>query len=71
MAHGYLLHQFFSKISNKRKDVYGGSLENRTRLLEEISKDIRKIWPKKKLLGARITGSDRLKDGIILKMQFF
>ena len=43
--------------------MYGGSLENRTRLLEEISKDIRKIWPKKKLLGARITGSDRLKDG--------
>lgn len=63
MAHGYLLHQFFSKISNKREDVYGGSLENRTRLLEEISKDIRKIWPKKKILGARITGSDRLKDG--------
>ena len=42
MAHGYLLHQFFQKISNKREDVYGGSLENRTRLLEEISKDIRK-----------------------------
>ena len=63
MAHGYLLHQFFSKISNKRKDSYGGNLENRTRLLEEISTDVRKIWPKKKILGARITGSDRLKDG--------
>lgn len=63
MAHGYLLHQFFSKVSNKRKDLYGGSLENRTRLLEEISYGIRQIWPKKKILGARITGSDRLKFG--------
>ena len=63
MAHGYLLHQFFSKISNKREDLYGGSLENRTRLLVEISKSVRKLWPKNKILGARITGSDRLKNG--------
>ncbi len=63
MAHGYLLHQFFSKVSNKRNDKYGGSLENRTKLLIEIAKDIRKIWPRKKILGARITGSDRLKEG--------
>lgn len=63
MAHGYLLHQFFSKISNKRKDIYGGNLQNRTRLLLEISKSIRKIWPKNKILGARITGSDRLYNG--------
>ena len=48
MAHGYLLHQFFSPISNKRDDIYGGSLENRSRLLIEISRAIRKIWPKKK-----------------------
>lgn len=63
MAHGYLLHQFFSKISNKRQDKYGGNLEKRTKLLIEISKKIREIWPNKKLLGARITGSDRLKNG--------
>jgi 2,4-dienoyl-CoA reductase-like NADH-dependent reductase (Old Yellow Enzyme family) len=63
MAHGYLLHQFFSKISNKRSDRYGGNLEKRVKLLIEISEAIRKVWPKKKILGARITGSDRLKKG--------
>ena len=63
MAHGYLLHQFFSKISNHRNDKYGGTLENRSRILIEISKSIRKLWPKEKILGARITGSDRLKNG--------
>ncbi len=63
MAHGYLLHEFFSKVSNHRNDKYGGSLENRTRLLVEISKSIKKLWPKEKILGARITGSDRLKNG--------
>ena len=39
MAHGYLLHQFFSPISNKRNDEYGGNLVNRMRLLKEIAKD--------------------------------
>ena len=63
MAHGYLLHQFFSKISNKRNDKYGGNLEKRVKLLTEISEAVRKVWPKKKILGARITGSDRLKKG--------
>ncbi len=67
MAHGYLLHQFFSKISNKRIDKYGGNLEKRTKLLTEISEEIRKVWPKKKILGARITGSDRLKKGNDIK----
>lgn len=63
MAHGYLLHEFFSPISNKRKDLYGGSLENRCRLLLKISKEIRKIWPKNRLLGARVTGKDWVKNG--------
>jgi len=67
MAHGYLLHQFFSKISNLRKDNYGGNLENRCRLLLDISREIKKIWPKNKILGARITGSDRLKKGNHIK----
>ncbi len=64
MAHGYLLHEFMSPITNLRNDRYGGSLENRCRLLVEISKIVRKRWPKKKCLGARITGSDHLKNGI-------
>ena len=55
--------EFFSPISNKRKDIYGGSLENRCKLLVEIVKVIRKIWPKNKILGARVTGKDWLKSG--------
>ena len=49
MAHGYLLHQFFSPISNKRNDLYGGNLENRSRLLIEVSKAVRKVWPSNKI----------------------
>ena len=67
MAHGYLLHQFFSPISNKRNDNYGGNFQNRSRLLLEVAKEVRKIWPKKKILGARITGEDNLKGGITTK----
>lgn len=64
MAHGYLLHQFMSPITNLRSDKYGGNLENRCRLLIEISKIVRKRWPKNKCLGARITGTDHLKFGL-------
>lgn len=64
MAHGYLLHQFFSPISNKRTDEYGGNFINRSRLLNEIAKEVRKVWPQNKILGARITGTDHLKGGL-------
>lgn len=67
MAHGYLLHQFLSPISNKRIDEYGGSLINRCSVPLEIAKKIRKVWPKNKILGARITGTDHLPGGINLK----
>ena len=64
MAHGYLLHEFMSPISNQRTDLYGGNLRNRCRILIEISKVIRKAWPANRSLGARITGTDNLKNGI-------
>jgi len=66
MAHGYLLHQFFSPISNKRKDEYGGSLKNRCRFLLEISKKVRETWPSNKILGARVTGCDWLEGGLTI-----
>lgn len=67
MAHGYLLHQFFSPISNRRKDIYGGSLKNRCRFLIEVAKKVRELWPKQKLLGARVNGQDWLNSGTKLK----
>ena len=45
-AHGYLIHEFLSPLSNKREDDYGGSFENRTRLCREIVAAVRSEWPK-------------------------
>ena len=67
MAHGYLLHQFFSPISNKRQDKYGGNLKKRCMFLLEVAQLVRQIWPNNKILGARITGKDWIKNGINLK----
>src|SRR3989344_138717 len=64
VAHGYLLHTFTSPISNHRTDQYGGNFENRVRLPLEIAEQVRKIWPKDKHMGARITGNDWLEGGI-------
>ena len=64
MAHGYLLHQFLSPISNIRKDEYGGNQNNRMRFPLEIIKEIKKIVPKNFILGARITATDHLKNGL-------
>lgn len=63
MAHGYLLHQFLSPLSNRRSDGFGGSLENRMRFPLEVARDIRAVWPDDKPLGARISGSDWLEGG--------
>lgn len=63
-AHGYLLHQFLSAISNRRTDAYGGSLENRLRFPLDVIREVRKVWPKERPLGVRITGRDWLEGGI-------
>ena len=62
-AHGYLLHEFLSEHTNKRKDKYGGSIENRMRLVLEIIKGIQKEVPDI-TLGTKISGEDYLKDGL-------
>lgn len=63
-AHGYLLHQFTSPLSNHRADQYGGSLANRIRLPLEIIEAIRSAVPTQVAVGARITGTDWHRDGI-------
>lgn len=57
-AHGYLLHQFLSPLSNARSDEYGGSLENRSRLLREIIFAVRETWPAPLPLWVRLSGTD-------------
>ncbi|MEY4729170.1 MAG: hypothetical protein RL020_328 [Pseudomonadota bacterium] len=56
-AHGYLLNEFLSPLSNLRTDEYGGSLENRMRFPLEVAAEMRQVW-RHKPLGARISGSD-------------
>jgi len=62
-AHGYLLHQFLSPLANQRNDQYGGSLQNRMRLLLEIFSEVRAVFPANKALGVRISASDWVEGG--------
>jgi 2,4-dienoyl-CoA reductase-like NADH-dependent reductase (Old Yellow Enzyme family) len=62
-AHGYLLHQFMSPLSNTRTDKYGGSFENRVRFAREVVAAIRSVWPEELPLSVRITGTDWHPDG--------
>ena len=62
-AHGYLLHEFLSPLSNHRTDEYGGSFENRSRLLVNIVKTIREIWPQDLPLFVRISATDWVEGG--------
>ncbi len=62
-AHGYLLHEFLSPLSNTRTDHYGGSLENRMRLTLEISAAVRRQWPQDLPVFVRISASDWVEGG--------
>jgi len=62
-AHGYLLHQFLSPLSNARTDGYGGSLENRARLLLEVVDRIRGVIPETTPLFVRFSGTDWIDGG--------
>jgi 2,4-dienoyl-CoA reductase-like NADH-dependent reductase (Old Yellow Enzyme family) len=62
-AHGYLLHEFYSPLSNHRTDEYGGSLENRLRFPLEVAAAVRETFPSDKPVGARITGTDWIDGG--------
>ncbi len=62
-AHGYLLHEFLSPLSNQRTDAYGGSFENRTRFLREVIEASRKVWPEELPLFLRISATDWAENG--------
>ncbi len=62
-AHGYLLHQFLSPLTNHRDDVYGGSFENRTRFTLEVVEAVRTVWPAEYPLFVRISATDWVEDG--------
>jgi len=62
-AHGYLLHEFFSPLSNQREDKYGGSFENRVRLLLEVTSCVKEVWPSNLPIFVRISASDWTEGG--------
>ena len=66
-AHGYLMNQFLSPLSNKRTDKYGGNLENRVRLPLEVFAAVRQVWPAAKPLGIRISAVEWVADGITVE----
>ncbi len=62
-AHGYLMHSFLSPLSNKRRDIYGGSFAGRTRFLLETARAVRRVWPEHLPLAVRLSCSDWVDGG--------
>jgi len=61
-AHGYLLHEFLSPVTNHREDDYGGNFEGRIRLTREVTAAVREVWPDDKPVFVRISATDWLDD---------
>ncbi len=66
-AHGYLLHQFLSPLSNRRSDEYGGTMEKRRRFPLEVFEACRKAWPRDKAMGIRLSATDWVEGGLTLE----
>lgn len=62
-AHGYLVHEFLSPLANRRQDDYGGSYDNRTRLLKQICRAVREEWPAGLPLFVRVSSTDWTEGG--------
>lgn len=62
-AHGYLLHEFLSPLSNQRTDKYGGSFENRIRFLLEILDAVKRVWPSNLPIFLRVSATDWIDNG--------
>jgi 2,4-dienoyl-CoA reductase-like NADH-dependent reductase (Old Yellow Enzyme family) len=66
-AHGYLAHEFYSPLANKRTDNYGGSFENRIRFLRETFAAVRKVWPERFPLTVRLSVTDWIEGGVTVE----
>ncbi|KXG77707.1 NADPH dehydrogenase [Fervidicola ferrireducens] len=62
-AHGYLINEFLSPLTNKRTDEYGGNIENRARFLKEVIKAVREVWPEEKPLMVRVSAEEYAEGG--------
>jgi len=62
-AHGYLIHEFLSPLSNRRTDGYGGAFENRTRFAREVVRAVRQVWPAELPLFMRVSSTDWVEGG--------
>ncbi len=62
-AHGYMLHEFYSPLSNKRNDPYGGSFDHRIRFVLETSRSMREVWPDKYPFSVRLSCTDWIEGG--------
>lgn len=64
MAHGYLLSSFISPYTNRRRDEYGGDINNRARYPLRILRAVRRVWPSERPVSARISATDWISDGL-------